>query len=217
MTAADTREKLLDAAERCFAAKGYQATSLRELTRQAGANLAAVHYHFGSKEDLALAVFRRRLGPVNRRRLELLDASEARGDPSLREVLDAFLRPAVEFVTAQGPGIARLLGRIHYESPPELRQRILVEFDEVVQRFLAALQRCVPGLPRGEVLLRAHFMVGCLLHAVMHLEEMQRMGASCDCQQDPEGFLQGLRAFVEAGFLAPPTMPEGNPGPAARS
>lgn len=206
MTAQDTRERLLDAAERCFAEQGYQATSLRELTRAAGVNLAAVHYHFGSKEDLALAVFRRRLGPVNRRRLELLDAAEAADSPSLEAVLDAFLRPAVEFATAHGPTQARLLARIHYGSPRELRLRILAEFDEVIRRFLAALGRVLPHLPPAEVLLRAHFMVGCLLHSIMHLEEMQVMDPACDCRRDPDGFLASLRTFVAAGLLAPAAL-----------
>ena len=75
--ATDTKDRILDAAERLFADKGYSATSLRDITQEAEVNLAAVNYHFGSKEALLTALLERRLDPVNRKRLELLDAAEA--------------------------------------------------------------------------------------------------------------------------------------------
>ena len=75
--AIDTKDRILDTAERLFADKGYPATSLRDITNEAGVNLAAVNYHFGSKEALLSAVLDRRIGPVNEKRLELLDAAEA--------------------------------------------------------------------------------------------------------------------------------------------
>ena len=73
----NTKDRLLDAAERLFADKGYSATSLRDITQKAEVNLAAVNYHFGSKEALLSAALERRFDPVNRKRLELLDAAEA--------------------------------------------------------------------------------------------------------------------------------------------
>jgi AcrR family transcriptional regulator len=68
----DTKERILDAAERLFAAHGFAGTSLRAVTKEAGVNLAAVHYHFGTKEDLLRAVLSRIVIPVNRERLEML-------------------------------------------------------------------------------------------------------------------------------------------------
>ena len=78
-TTTDTREALLDAAESLFAEHGVQAASLRAITQQAGANLAAVHYHFGSKEGLVRAVFSRRIGPLNEERLRRLEECEREG------------------------------------------------------------------------------------------------------------------------------------------
>ena len=72
-----TKEKILDTAERLFAEQGIGATSLRQIIGVAGVNLAAVHYHFGSKEALLEAVFARRIERVNRERLEMLDRVEA--------------------------------------------------------------------------------------------------------------------------------------------
>src|ERR1043166_6329556 len=87
-----TRESLLDAAEALFTEHGIQAASLRAITQKAGANLAAVHYHFGSKEGLVKAVFSRRLKPLNQERLRLLEACDLEADPqggAVEQVLHA--------------------------------------------------------------------------------------------------------------------------------
>ena len=91
-----TTERILDTAEELFAEQGFS-TSLRNITADAGVNLAAVNYHFGSKEALIQAVFTRRLGPLNAERLRLLDAIEAHGwnDGALESILEAFIGPAL--------------------------------------------------------------------------------------------------------------------------
>src|SRR5437763_16807197 len=89
---AGTRESLMDAAESLFAERGIPAASLRAITERATANLAAVHYHFGSKQGLVRAVFDRRLAPLNRERLTLLDRYEAEGG-GVEEVVRAFVAP----------------------------------------------------------------------------------------------------------------------------
>ena len=76
--AVDTKTKILDAAEKLFGNKGFDATSLRDITAGADVNLAAVNYHFQTKESLIDAVIARRLEPVNRRRLEMLAAAGAK-------------------------------------------------------------------------------------------------------------------------------------------
>ena len=77
----ETKERILDAAETLFMEHGYEATSLRALTTAADVNLAAVNYHFGTKEELFQAVLTRRLDPMNQRRLELLTRFEAESAP----------------------------------------------------------------------------------------------------------------------------------------
>src|SRR5882724_6771481 len=91
LTPLDTKTRILDAAEKLFGMNGLDATSLRDITAEAQVNLAAVNYHFQSKESLIDAVIERRLGPVNRRRIEMLDA--AGPSPSVEQVVDAFLTP----------------------------------------------------------------------------------------------------------------------------
>src|SRR5437867_413927 len=90
----DTKQRILDSAERLFAQSGFAATSLRSIIADAKVNLAAIHYHYHSKEALFDAVILRRLEPINRERLELLDAYErsaADGKASLEQILEAFL------------------------------------------------------------------------------------------------------------------------------
>src|SRR5258708_20774530 len=110
-----TKDRILDAAERLFATQGFEATSLRAITTQAGVNLAAVNYHFQSKDALLRAVIARRIGPVNRRRLELLDAWEATLTRDLHSLIEAFLTPAVELKRTNARTFLPLLGRIYTE------------------------------------------------------------------------------------------------------
>src|SRR5215475_12990661 len=91
-----TRDRLLDAAERLFAEYGYQATTMRTVTTEAGANIAAVNYHFGSKQALLEAVVHRALGPVVEERRRRLDILESHGEPSVEEIVDAIIAPMIE-------------------------------------------------------------------------------------------------------------------------
>ena len=75
-----TKTKILNAAEDLFAARGPNAVSLRQVISRAKVNLAAIHYHFGSKESLLQAVLSRRLVPLNAERLALLEISTALDD-----------------------------------------------------------------------------------------------------------------------------------------
>src|SRR5690349_7711707 len=106
-TSADTKTRILDAAEQLFMEHGFEATSLRSLTAAAGVNLAAVNYHFGSKEELFQAVLTRRLDPMNQERIELLERveREAGGKPStVEKILFAMLIPALRLARDEERG-----------------------------------------------------------------------------------------------------------------
>src|SRR5882762_4243581 len=94
----DTRSRILDVAEELFGEQGLDRVSIRDITRMAKVNLAAINYHFGSKEDLIAAVFERRVVPVNEARLAALDAVQGSGrrKPNLEYILEAFIRPTVQ-------------------------------------------------------------------------------------------------------------------------
>src|SRR6266545_2014185 len=152
---AETRERILDTAERLFADRGYAATSLRSIIAAAGVNLAAVHYHFRSKEALLDAVVKRRIEPVNRERLAML---ERVGEGGLDAVLVALIDPAMRL--ARDPAcrdFMKLMGRIHAEANLTLIRK---HFGDVIDRFLRALGDILPELPPHEVNCRAFFCIG---------------------------------------------------------
>ena len=95
----DTKTRILDVAEELFGEQGLDRVSIRDITKKAQVNLAAIYYHFGSKEDLIAAVFERRVVPVNEARLAALDAVEkaaGKKAPKLEDILEAFIRPTVQ-------------------------------------------------------------------------------------------------------------------------
>ena len=166
-----TKERILDTAERLFSEQGYAATSLRGIIAEAEVNLAAVHYHFHSKEALLEAVILRRSVPANQERLVLLDRCEqAAGDnpPPLEQVIEAFVAPTFRMARNPASGgmvFMRLLGRLHAEG--DVLSGILTsQFRDVLERFGAALRQALPDLPPGELFWRLNFAIGALGQAL---------------------------------------------------
>src|SRR5579862_5927718 len=137
----ETRTALLDAAERLFSQNGIEGTSVRDIVKEAGTNLGAINYHFGTKDRLALEVFARRLEPVNRERIARLDALEAGVEPgkmTLEQVLEALIRPVLEVDengTKNCDDFMRLISRSFQEPNPEVKSFVEQQFAEVVRRF----------------------------------------------------------------------------------
>ena len=201
-----TKDRILDAAEHLFARDGIEATSLRAITAEAGVNLAAVNYHFQSKDALVHAVIARRVVPVNQRRLELLEACEqAAGDGPLPldGVLDAFVRPVVEIYASRAREFTPLMGRI-YTEPGDYVERVYKEhLEPVATRFIRAYERALPGVPRVELLWRLHFSIGALGHT-MGAARLLKIFSNGECDpSDVEGTLKRLEAFMIAGLTAP--------------
>jgi AcrR family transcriptional regulator len=198
----DTKQKIMDVAERLFGEQGYDATSLRHIIAEAGVNLAAVHYHFGSKEDLLLEVVLRKINPVNQERMALLDQIEAEAAPNaptVEKVLEAFLAPAIH--VSKSPEFVKLMGRLHAEgSATEIFHK---HFEPMITRFRTALSRAVPELSERELEWRSHFMVGAMAHMFTgrpHLRETLN-------RDDPRLVIDYLIAFLSGGFHAPAVEP----------
>lgn len=215
MTPIPTKDRILDAAERLFAQRGFAATSLRDITAEAGANLAAVNYYFQSKDALIVAVVSRRAGPLNQRRLALLDECEARaggGPPSPECVLRAFLEPMLGFrrQSLHGEAIGRLIGQVFTEPGNIFRQLFQGEFAVTAGRFLAALRRAFPDLPDQELFWRFQFAIGAVVHTMAGEEHLRVIsGGLCDTSDDA-ATLERLVAFAAAGFRAPvPALAKG--------
>jgi AcrR family transcriptional regulator len=204
-----TRERILDAAERLFAERGFDGASLRAITSGAGVNLAAVNYHFRSKNDLIHEVFACRLAPINARRIAMLDACEAEagnGVVPLEEVVRAFVEPLLrpEGIAPAGRlSLQTLLGRMYAEPGRNVRRIFLGEMEEVVRRFRTAFQRALPEAPPADIFWRLHFTIGAMAHtlAASWIIEMLS-GGLCD-PSDADGITERLVRFVVAGLKSP--------------
>jgi AcrR family transcriptional regulator len=143
----ETRTRILDEAERLFALHGLDAVSVREITDSADVNTAAIHYHFGSKQDLVAAILARRAGPFSERRAELLTELEQSGTVDLRAVVQAMLIPNVELAN-DGKGGANYIAFLSaLGSHAELMPLIADIYDEGIDRFMRILTKVTPDLP----------------------------------------------------------------------
>ncbi len=205
----DTKTLILDAAEQAFAELGFGSASLRHIIRSAGVNLAAVHYHFGSKEALVEAVFARRIGRLTQERLALLDACEARargGPPPLEQVLEAFVGPALRLTTAPaqaGKAFVRLFGRTIAEPSEHLQTMLNEQFGTTITRFLAALQRALPALSPAELAWRFQFAVGAMGYLMADPQNLKSISAGLCDPSDTETAIRELVTFLAAGLRAP--------------
>jgi len=210
MSDINTKEKILDAAEKLFVDNGFSATSLRAIIKEAGVNTASVHYHFGSKEGLIEAVFKRRVADINRERMEMLDNLEAQyGDRAvpLEDVIRTFLLPVMRRHCAGGveEAIPKLMGRAITEPESHLGT-VREAFKEIAMRFGKAIARAMPGLSREEVEWRLHMIVGAMVFTVIapgiHRDQDRKLGGSLDHDECTERLVR----FLAAGMRAP--MPE---------
>lgn len=210
MSSPDTKDRLRAAAEVLFAAKGFRGISVREITNRAGANLAAVNYHFGSKAGLLIQILEQHIGELNKERIAVLDRLEAEaertGEPlKLEEVLEAFLAPAVRrFLEEGGPDYPSLLARLHQDPTPELIEALVRIFAPVAERFFAAMRPLVPHLDDTALLARSMFLKGAMLHAISDGDRLTNALTRGEVRlNDPDRVLKELIAFCTAGFQAP--------------
>jgi AcrR family transcriptional regulator len=205
-----TKVRILDAAETLFMEHGFEATSLRALTTTADVNLAAVNYHFGTKEELFQAVLTRRLDPMNQRRLEMLTRFEAESTPAplaCDRIMSAFLVPAL--VLARDPqrggaNFLRLLGRAYADPAPFIRQFLSAQYAEMIARFKAAFARALPDMPRKELSWRLHFIMGALSYTLAGTDALKLIAELNPHETaNDEILLRRLAPFLLAGLTAP--------------
>ena len=211
--AAATKDRILDAAETLFMEHGFEATSLRSITAAAAVNLAAVNYHFGSKEELFQAVLTRRLDPMNQERVAILERLERAAAPEAvpsDKILSALFVPALRLARDPmrgGSNFLRLLGRAYADPAPFIRRFLSTQYATMIGRFKAAFARSLPSLSPRELSWRLHFMMGALSYtlagtdALRMIEELAPGESSND-----ELLLRRLAPFLLAGLTAP--LPE---------
>jgi len=210
----ETQTRILDAAEELFLQHGFEGASMRMLTARAGVNLAAINYHFGSKDALIEAVLRRRLDPMNASRVAALDHLEAQAADGAVEpdaIIGAFVGTSLRMIEdARGGGrnFIRLLGRTYTDPDKKIRALIGQFYAPAMERYKAAFARALPDLPGDELVWRMHFMFGTLSYTLAATDTVQLIaGCKPEDRYDARLLEARLTAFLAAGLLAP--LPSG--------
>jgi len=209
MTALSTQDRILDAAAELYLERGFADTSLRELTSRAGVNLSAVNYHFGSKEALFDALVERLFDPINARRLALLDALEAAGEPDLEEVLRALVEPIVELRLRDPRGARFLVQVVNRLTGVTTGAVSSVErvFRETSVRFLAAARRTLPPEASGHLELRACWVSGAMLGTLLDTHAFLEPGEGDEPEEHQQRVLDELVQFLAGALRATSPTP----------
>ncbi|HET8900197.1 MAG TPA: TetR/AcrR family transcriptional regulator [Rhodanobacteraceae bacterium] len=199
----NTRQRILGAAEELFARHGFAGASLRRVTAAAKVNLAAVNYHFGSKDNLIEEVFRRRLDDLNARRLDRLGSVAGRADTTLETVLDAFIGPALEQSMDRhgGSAFVRVLARAYAEQDDRLRKFLSQNYGHVLKQFAVEFSRLLPHLDKEELYWRLDIVAGALTYAMADFGVIKRREGENE-KHYRERAAQHLVQFAAAGLRA---------------
>ncbi len=210
MTYSPTKEKILDTAERLFARSGFHSTSLRTITAEAGVNLAAVNYHFGSKNALIEEVFKRRLKELNGERVSRLEkvrakAVEQKIRPGLEATIRAFIEPTMLLLRSeQGACFITIVARAMMDPNPRVRRIFLQEMEGVLSLFFETLQSALPHIPSDILFCRFQFMLGVMGHTLFNAGKPRWSPRGMKTDTEEPGILfDRLIAFVKAGMEAP--------------
>jgi AcrR family transcriptional regulator len=208
----DTPSRLVAAAERLFAEAGEAATSLRAVARMAHANAAAVHYHFGGRDELLLAVYDRHAAPLAQRRSRALAEAAAADPPTAPGIVAALVRPDLELLAKlrrHRVEVARFLGRAGQGSV--IGTAVARRADEVIAQALPALRRAVPGVGDDELTARLGLVLRCV--QILYATAEESGGPGPLGSDDVDEQVRRLVAFAAAGLCAPPSpTPRGKSG-----
>ena len=201
-----TKDRILHAAEELFAAQGFATTSLRQVTSRADVNIAAVNYHFGSKDNLVNEVFRRRMDEMSAERLAALKTAIDKHPGELEPVLAAFVEPALAMAQDRhgGGAFIRVIARAYAESNDSLRKFLSDQYGHVLRDFAKAIDACVPGLGKEELYRRLDFLSGALTYAMADFGLIKRPAGVSEATHRQRA-AKALIRFAAAGFQADAT------------
>ena len=198
-----TKDRILHAAEELFALQGFATTSLRQVTSRADVNIAAVNYHFGSKENLVNELFRRRMEEMSKQRLAALHQATETAPSQLDAILAAFVEPALAMAQDRhgGGAFIRVIARAYAESNDSLRKFLSDQYGHVLRDFAKAIDACVPGLGKEELYRRLDFLSGALTYAMADFGLIKRPHGVSESTHRARA-AKSLIRFAEAGFKA---------------
>jgi len=202
--------RILEGAITLFAERGFDEVTVREIAEAADANVAAINYYFGAKEQLIRHAIRSVIAPLNERRLAALAAVQsASGERNVKDIVRAMVEPTVEACkSGTGPErhYARILVLAFALRQPFVNEVMSEQTDRVALSFVEALARALPGVDRTEIYWRYDFMIGSLLHILLDSSRDHRLkrlsGGLCDTSA-VEAITDQLVTFLTAGMKAP--------------
>jgi len=212
MAHSETVEKILDAAEILFAERGFSETSLRMITSKAKVNLAAVNYHFGSKNALIQAVFSRFLGPLSRLMEQGLKdlgmGQEGHPPPKLEDIIRLYVRGLLKIPTSHENGVSifmRLLGLAYTQSQGHLRKYLEKEYARTFYLFMQMVKQSTPELTTQERFWRIQFTVGSIAFTMSSVQPLTEiLENSAEAKADPEKVVDFLVPYLLGGLQAMP-------------
>jgi len=198
----DTKEQILIVAERLFAERGFAGATLRNVVSEAGVNLAAVHYHFGSKEELFRAVVQRFARPVVEQELKLLSELEAKaGRPSVEEILTAMVKPSLEILSQDDDRHsirAQFMGRCRTEPEP-IQSIAYDEFAPASKAFLDTLHQVLPEQSLAQLGWKFDLVITALVRVLMEAGKPHALLKS-NRPKDIQATTQQLVKFLSPGM-----------------
>ncbi len=198
----NTKERILHAAEDLFAQHGFAGTSLRQVTSRADVNIAAVNYHFGSKENLVHEVFKHRMDQMSEKRLASLALATEKDPKDIEAILLAFIQPALALtMDRHGASFVRVLARAYAEKNDGLRNFLSENYGQVLREFAKALALCLPALSKEELYWRMDFTAGALTYAMADFGLIKRQAGVSE-KIHCEKAAQQLIKFAQAGLKA---------------
>jgi len=196
-----TKDRILGAAEELFAQFGFAGTSLRQVTSRADVNIAAVNYHFGSKDNLVNEVFRRRMDEMSAQRLAALKAAVSEHPGELEPILAAFVEPALAMAQDRhgGGAFIRVIARAYAEKNDSLRKFMSDQYGHVLRDFAKAIAACIPTLSKEELYWRLDFLAGALTYAMADFGLIKRPTGVGEATHRAHAARELIR-FAAAGF-----------------
>lgn len=203
----DTRELLLQVAERLFAERGLDDVSMRLISREAGQkNTSSVHYHFGNREAVIVAVLERRMSVINRNRLQTLAELKARSqDIDLREVVALFVNPLAEHVRnmAQGGAYVRFLAQAYASTEIDIADLARGRWDQSLNEFAKLARHKLPNLPDEIFRSRVNMLIRTVVYMLADMERDIVMGRANNTHLSAERQVEDMINMQTAALTAP--------------
>ena len=198
-----TKATLIGVTEELLAEIGFDAISVRDITGKAGANVAAVNYHFGGRDGLLGLIAQRHVVAVSEARVTRLDAIRRRGGtPQVEEVVEAWVEPLIaQARNGELPErvMLKLLGRLFGERSRNLPQVAEESHRQAIVYFIQTLETALPSLGSERLAWNVHFLSGSLAHMLAQSEGVEWLVGAAAGVDDQ---VRRLVGFVSAGLRA---------------